>query len=108
MEKVNINGYVLDATTEEDHKRAMLYAVLDAIDMDIENEVSTYLAYKEKESNDNGKVVDKVDKLTEVARPLVEYIRKSCTPMTAAMVTGEGVELMDIQMYEDIGDEREM
>lgn len=48
MEKVSINGYVLDATTEEDHKRAMLHAVLDALDMDIEKEIHIYRISKGK------------------------------------------------------------
>lgn len=50
MEKVSINGYVLDTTTEEDHKRAMLHAVFDALDMDIEKEIHIYRISKEKES----------------------------------------------------------
>lgn len=53
MEKVSINGYVLDTTTEEDHKRAMLHAVFDALDMDIEKELHIYRISKEKESYTN-------------------------------------------------------
>lgn len=48
MEKVSINGYVLDTTTEEDHKRAMLHAVFDALDMDIEKEIRIYHMSKER------------------------------------------------------------
>lgn len=100
MEKVSINGYVLDATTEEDHKRAMLHAVLDALDMDIEKEIHIYRISKEKESYTNKEKIRIIqNELIEAARPLVEYIRKSQTPMTTAIVTGAGVELVATQMH---------
>lgn len=100
MEKVSINGYVLDTTTEEDHKRAMLHAVFDALDMDIEKEIHIYRIAKEKESCTNKeKIRIMQNELIEVARPLVEYIRKNQTPMTTAIVTGAGVELVATQMH---------
>lgn len=39
------------------------------------------------------------EELKDAARPLVEYIRKNHTPMTTAIVTGVGVEILstDIQ-----------
>lgn len=100
MEKVSINGYMLDATTEEDHKRAMLHAVFDALDMDIEKELHIYHISKEKESYTNkGKIRIVQNELIEAARPLAEYIRKNQTPMTTAIVTGAGVELVATQMH---------
>lgn len=100
MEKVSINGYVLDATTEEDHKRAMLHVVLDALDMDIEKEIHIYRISKEKESCANKeKIRIMQNELAEAARPLAEYIRKCQTPMTTAIVTGAGVTLMAIETH---------
>ena len=100
MEKVSINGYVLDTTTEEDHKRAMLHAVFDALDMDIEKELHIYRISKEKESYTNKKKIRIMqNELVEAARPLVEYIRKCQTPMTTAIVTGADVTLVDTQMH---------
>ncbi len=73
MEKVSINGYVLDTTTEEDHKRAMLHAVFDALDMDIEKEIRIYHMSKEKESYTNKeKIRIMQNELAEAARPLWE------------------------------------
>lgn len=51
-----INGYVLDATTEEDHKRAMLHAVFDALDMDIEEELRIYRMTQKRENRHAGDV----------------------------------------------------
>lgn len=51
-----INGYVLDATTEEDHKRAMLHAVFDALDMDIEKELRIYRMTQKRENRHAGDV----------------------------------------------------
>ena len=56
LKKVNINGYVLDATTEEDHKRAMLHAVFDALDMDIEKELRIYRMTQKRENRHAGDV----------------------------------------------------
>lgn len=36
--------------------------------------------------------------LKTASRPLVEYIRKNYTPMTTAIVTGAGVELVNTEM----------
>mgnify|MGYP000476753444 CR=1 FL=1 len=100
MEKVSINGYVLDTTTEEDHKRAMLHAVFDALDMDIEKEIHIYRISKEKESYANKeKIRIMQNELAEAARPLAEYIRKCQTPMTTAIVTGADVTLMAIETH---------
>lgn len=51
-----INGYVLDATTEEDHKRAMLHAVFDALDIDIEEELRIYRMTQKRENRHAGDV----------------------------------------------------
>ena len=51
-----INGYVLDATTEEDHKRAMLHAGFDALDMDIEEELRIYRMTQKRENRHAGDV----------------------------------------------------
>ena len=100
MEKVSINGYVLDTTTEEDHKRAMLHAVFDALDMDIEKELHIYRISKEKESYTNKeKIRIMQNELIEAARPLVEYIRKCQTPMTTAIVTGADVTLVATETH---------
>lgn len=100
MEKVSINGYVLDTTTEEDHKRAMLHAVFDALDMDIEKEIRIYHMSKEKESYTNKeKIRIMQNELAEAARPLVEYIRKRQTPMTTAIVTCAGVTLLATETH---------
>lgn len=100
MEKVSINGYMLDATTEEDHKRAMLHAVFDALDMDIEKEIHIYRISKEKESYANKeKIRIMQNELVEAARPLVEYIRKCQTPMTTAIVTGADVTLVATETH---------
>lgn len=56
LKEVNINGYVLDATTEEDHKRAMLHAVFDALDMDIEEELRIYRMTQKRENRHAGDV----------------------------------------------------
>lgn len=37
--------------------------------------------------------------LKQAAQPLVEFIRKYETPMTTAIVTGEGVELVNTEMH---------
>ena len=37
--------------------------------------------------------------LKEAAKPLVEFIRKYETPMTTAIVTGAGVELVNTEIH---------
>lgn len=51
------------------------------------------------ENNDRNWMKDS-EELKDAARPLVEYIRKNYTPMTTAIVTGVGVEILstDIQV----------
>ena len=53
--------------------------------------------------NMNGNIQQESKTLEEAARPLVEYIRKYHTPMTTAIVTGVGVEILstDIQVSFD-------
>lgn len=40
----------------------------------------------------------KSKELLEASKPLIEYIRKNYTPMTTAIVTGVGVELLNTEM----------
>ena len=37
--------------------------------------------------------------LHEIAKPLVEYIRKNYTPMTTVIVTGAGVEVLSTEVH---------
>lgn len=58
---------------------------------------------EERRKNMNGNIQQESKTLEEAARPLVEYIRKYHTPMTTAIVTGVGVEILstDIQVSFD-------
>lgn len=42
---------------------------------------------------------DKQKELYEVSKTLVEYLRKNETPMTTAIVTGAGVELVSTEVH---------
>lgn len=42
---------------------------------------------------------EKSKKLYEASKPLVEYLRKNETPMTTAIVTGAGVELVSTDIH---------
>jgi hypothetical protein len=43
-------------------------------------------------------MIDEQKELYEAAKPLVEYIRKKYTPMTTAIVTGAGVEVLSTEV----------
>ena len=42
---------------------------------------------------------DDAEELKEAAEALVEYLRKKQTPMTTAIVTGAGVEILSTETY---------
>ncbi len=58
---------------------------------------------EDRRKNMNENIKQEAKTLEEAARPLVEYIRKHHTPMTTAIVTGIGVEILstDIQVAFD-------
>lgn len=59
--------------------------------------ISKYMEKKEREV----RKVEKCDaeELKEASRALVEYLRKKQTPMTTAIVTGAGVEILSTEIH---------
>lgn len=49
--------------------------------------------------------VQETKELEKAARPLVEYIRKHCTPMTTAIITGVSVEILSTETHVPFEDE---
>jgi len=50
-------------------------------------------------------VVNETEMIREVAKPLVEYIRKHYTPMTTVIVTGVSVEVFSTDIQVPFDDE---
>lgn len=63
------------------------------------NKPKVYFCKTRKRGEEDEEMKDRIKELQMAVKPLIEYMRKYETPMTTAIVTGAGIEIVSTEIH---------